>query len=225
MPDRLAHLWYELSAHATLVGMMLGFRLRVEGRQNMPPSGPVLVIANHQSFLDPMAIGSAVLPRPLGYLARKTLFNNRPFGALLRSYGVVPINQEGIGIEGIRSILEQLQAGRAVLVFPEGERCGDGKLHELKPGIALLMRRVQALILPVGIAGAFELWPRGRPLPKLAPICFPSQAGVAVSIGRPLSPERFSGRPREQVLEELSKELQVVIGQAERLRERGRWQP
>jgi 1-acyl-sn-glycerol-3-phosphate acyltransferase len=225
MSDRLADLWYQFSARCTFAGLTLAFRFRAEGREHVPRSGPVLVVANHQSFLDPVAVGSALLPRSVAFLARKGLFTNRLFGGLIRSYRAVPINQDGVGTEGIRAILEQLRAGRAVLVFPEGERTGDGRMHELKPGVALLLRRVQAPVLPVGIAGAYELWPRTRPVPSLAPLCFPTRAGVAVSIGRPLNPEGLAGRPRGQVLEELFKALQGAVARAERLRERSRWRP
>src|SRR5687767_272938 len=95
----------------------LGFSLRLQGQHNMPSSGPALVVANHQSFLDPLLVGLAAY-RPLVYLARKTLFRNRYFGAMIRHLNAVPIDQEGIGKEGIRTILEQLQLGKAVVVFP-----------------------------------------------------------------------------------------------------------
>src|SRR5260370_16104427 len=106
---------------ATMAVCTFGFGLRTAGMQRMPLSGPALLVANHQSYLDPPLVGLASR-RELVYLARKSLFRNRFFGAFIRAYNAVPIDQEGIGKDGIRTILEQLQLGRAVMVFPEGER-------------------------------------------------------------------------------------------------------
>ena len=83
-----------------------------------------------------------------------------PFLAGSRRLNCVPIDQEGIGIEGIRNIIARLEAGHPVLVFPEGERTHDGKMQPLKAGIALLFKRVRVPILPAGIVGAYQAWPR-----------------------------------------------------------------
>jgi 1-acyl-sn-glycerol-3-phosphate acyltransferase len=205
---------YLLSA----VGMPLGFSLRVEGGQSIPRRGPALLIANHQSFLDPILLGLCS-SRPLRYLARRTLFKNPFFAWLIRALRAVPIDQEGVGKEGIRTILDELQAGQAVVVFPEGERTGDGRLQPLRPGVHLLIRRTQAPIVPVGIAGAFDAWPRSRKGPRLAPLFLPAGKGtIAVVVGEPLAPERFAKLPREQALGELFVELQKLHARAERLR-------
>src|SRR6185369_12543889 len=120
--------------------------LRLRGTNNMPKTGPALVIANHQSYLDPLLVGLCAR-RPLVYLARKTLFKNPILAALIRSLNAVPIDQEGVGKEGIRVILEQLSLGKAVVVFPEGERSGTDEMLPLKPGILLLIKRTQAPIV------------------------------------------------------------------------------
>src|SRR5262249_55912329 len=118
---RGARAWWHFCHVLTSHAFTLGFSLRTEGGAHAPRSGPALVVANHQSFLDPVAVGLA-FPRPLIYLARKSLFRNPIFSWLIRSLNAVPIDQEGIGKEGIRTILAQLNLGKAVLVFPEGER-------------------------------------------------------------------------------------------------------
>lgn len=205
---------YVLQAHL----FSLGFSLRTEGRRHVPRSGPVLVVANHQSFLDPVPIGLAV-PRRLIYLARKTLFRNPLFSRLIRSLNAVPIDQEGVGKEGIRTILEQLKLGKAVLVFPEGERTLTGRMNPLKPGVHLLIKRAHAPIVPIGIAGAFDAWPRGRPYPIPAPLFWPPWKGtIAVSVGEALDPARFVNMSREQALEELFHAIDAVQQRAEKLR-------
>ena len=215
-----ARAWWKfchvLQSHA----FALGFSLRTEGGPYVPRSGPALVVANHQSFLDPVAIGLA-FPRPLIYLARKSLFRNPVFSWLIRSLNAVPIDQQGIGKEGIRTILEQLRLGKAVIVFPEGERTLTGRMNPLKPGVHLLIKRTQAPIIPVGIAGAYDAWPRQHMLPTPAPLFWPaSQGTIAVSVGRPLEARRFAQLPREQALIELHQEIDAVQRRAEKLRRR-----
>lgn len=210
--------WYALTYWATFFGLTLGFSLRIRGRNNVPLTGPVLLIANHQSFLDPVLIGLAS-PRQLVFLARKTLFRKRAFAWLIGSLNAVPIDQEGLGKEGLKTILAQLKAGRSVLVFPEGERTMDGAMNRLKPGIHLLIKRVQAPIVPVAIAGAHAAWARKRKLPIPAPLFLPAtERTLAVSVGPALDGKRYASMPREQVLEELYQELHREQENAEGLR-------
>lgn len=198
----------------------LGFGLRLQGQDNMPLEGPVLVVANHQSFLDPILIG-LVARRPLVYLARKTLFRNPYFGAMIRFFNAVPIDQEGIGKEGIRVILDQLALGKAVVVFPEGERTIGGKMIPLKPGIHLLIKRAQAPIVPIGIAGANHAWPPTQLLPMPAPLFLPGcAASLSVALGKPLDGRRYAEMPREQALRELFDKIQAEQIRAEKLRRR-----
>lgn len=218
MSSWLSYLWYELAYWTSFVFLFLGFSLRVRGGHNIPRAGPALLIANHQSFLDPPLIGLAS-PRHLRFLARKTLFRNRLFGWLIGSLNAVPIDQEGFAKEGLKTILRQLEAGEAVLVFPEGARTADGQLTELRPGIHLLIKRVKAPIVPIGIAGAHAAWPSCRPLPVFSPLFLPAtRRTLAVSVGRPLDGAHYAKLPREQVLAELFVELQREHENAEQLR-------
>jgi len=218
MPAWFDHLCYEGVRWYGFPSLTLGWSLRVEGQNNVPQTGPVLVVANHQSYFDPVLIGLAS-SRSFSFLARKSLFNNPLFGWYITRLGAVPVDQEGVGKEGIKTILRQLQEGKAVVVFPEGERAERGSLARLKPGIQLLIKRVGAPILPIGIAGAFDAWPRTQPLPIPAPIFLPAQKRrIAVSVGKPLDGERYAKMPREQVLDEMFLALQNVQEMAEKLR-------
>src|SRR5688500_5705536 len=97
---------YSNTANANL----LGFGARIERRHGFPEKGPVLVVANHQSFLEPPVVGLAT-GRRLVYLARKSLFKNAFLAGLIRSLDAVPIDQDGVGKEGIRTILNELGKG------------------------------------------------------------------------------------------------------------------
>lgn len=213
-----SYCFYEMVYFISMFSSVVGWSLRREGIGNVPRQGPVLFIANHQSYFDPLIVGLAVR-RHLQFVARKSLFRNPAFAFLIRLLNAVPIDQDGIGIEGLRITLQQLEAGKAVIVFPEGERTDDGRIHALQPGIQLLIRKTQAPIVPIGIAGAFDAWPRGQPLPMPAPIFLPAgNATIAVSVGKPLSAQRFLAMPRPQLLEELYWEIDVVYERAEQLR-------
>jgi 1-acyl-sn-glycerol-3-phosphate acyltransferase len=214
----LSYLWHEWWFWIAFAAMTLGFSFRMEGRRRIPRRGPLLIIANHQSFFDPIVL-SLASPRRLLFLARKTLFEPPWFGWLLHSLGGVPMDQEGVAKEGLKSILHHLQAGEAVVVFPEGTRTADGELSPLKPGVQLLIKRTQPLIVPMGIAGAFDAMPYWRKIPTLSPLFLPAgKSTIAVWVGQPLDSHRFVDMPREQLVVELTTMLRIVKEQAERLR-------
>ena len=224
MSPWLARRWYDAVFWSSFVGFTFGHSLRVIGRKNMPKSGPVLVIANHQSFFDPVLIGLASR-RYLSYLARATLFKNRYLKALIESLDAVPIDNKGLGKEGLQATLDVLDRGKSVLVFPEGERTNDGEMEPFKPGISLLVKRVKAPIVPIALAGAFHAWPRHRKLPGFAPLFLPpTGATIAISIGKPIDPASFAGLKRDEMIAKMYEAVAVEFEKAKRLKrqERGR---
>lgn len=224
MSDTVHWLAYEFTAQFLTFAMTLGWSLRVTGRRNLPVSGPALIIANHQSFLDPPTIGVAC-NRHIAYLARKTLFNNPAFGFLIKTLNAVPIDQEGMAKDGIKGILARLEAGLPVLVFPEGARSENGGMLPLAPGISLLIKRVRCPIVPVGIAGAFAAWNRYTPLPRLSPIFLPAtDRTIAVAIGEPRDADTVADLPRHEMIEVLRKDIAKMHGEAERIRRKPRHQ-
>jgi 1-acyl-sn-glycerol-3-phosphate acyltransferase len=195
----------------------LGFSYRRTGRVNMPAAGPVLVVANHQSMFDPTMIGVASR-RYLTFLARSTLFEQWPLGPMLTSLNAIPIDR-GFGKDGIQSVLKRLGEGQAVLMFPEGERTHSGEVQSLKPGVSLLIKRVKCPIVPVGVAGAFAAWNRFMKRPRLSPPFLPpGPSTMAVSIGKPIDPARYARMGRDELLEDLRREIAEQHAAAERLR-------
>src|SRR5438552_13130332 len=120
------HYWIGWWLARTLFGAY--FRTRVYHAERVPATGPVILAANHASFIDPPLVGACVT-RELNYLARESLFHYPPLGALLRSVNGVPVDREGNSPAGLKRILDRLRAGGAVLLFPEGTRSPDGHLH------------------------------------------------------------------------------------------------
>ena len=179
---RSSRVWYEvvrLAASAFLVAL---FGLRASGRRTIPREGGVLLVSNHLSHLDVFVVGIPT-PRQLNYVARSTLFIPL-LGPFIRSVGGFPIQREGMGASGVKETLRRVRKGGMVLLFPEGTRSRDGRLSEIKPGIAALAIRAKVPIVPAGLAGSFEAWPRSRPFPLPHPI--------RIAFGSPILPEEIA---------------------------------
>src|SRR5262249_50732892 len=140
-----ARLWYRLVQFSVATLLSATGGLRSSGRENIPATGGVLLVSNHLSHLDVFVLGILV-PRPLNYVARSTLF--RPIlGPLIRSVGGFPIQREGMGASGLKETLRRLRNDGIVVLFPEGTRSATGELGELKSGIAVLAVKAQVPIV------------------------------------------------------------------------------
>ena len=161
--------WMHVLAAATRAGLAGLTRVRIEGAiDEIPRDGPVIVAANHSSNLDPVVLGSTLMPRlgrRLQWLGKKELFAWPVVGWLARNGGVHAVDRAGADVEAFRLAQRILADGHALFVFPEGTRSRDGKLGEGRDGVAVLALRTGASIVPIGISGAYERWPRGQKLP------------------------------------------------------------
>ena len=155
-------------------------RITVEGGQDLPRSGPMIVVGNHTSNADPLFVQAWLqkfLGRPITFLAKEQLFVP-PLTPLLRWYGAIPVRAGGSDASAYRRGLEVLRAGGVLGVFPEGTRSPDGRLGQARQGVALLADRSGAPVLPVGISGLAAFLPRGARRPRF-------RTPVVVRIGRP----------------------------------------
>ena len=202
MSDRplASRLWYEfLRGGVSLVGP-LAYGLRYSGRQNIPPTGPALVVSNHQSHFDPPLVGAGC-PRRMNYLARDSLFGFAPFRWLIRSVDAIPIDRDGLGLGGIKESLRRMKRGEMVLIFPEGTRTRDGNVGKFRPGFTVLAARAKAWILPVAIEGAFAAWPRSQKMPGLGTI--------HVHYGKPMSPEEVVAWDEKPLVAEVERRVRA----------------
>ncbi len=170
----------------------LGYRAK--GYERLEKEQGALILANHQSFLDPLLVG---LPfrRPVSFLARENLFDVPVVGWVLRKTHVMPINQDAASTVSLRQTISKLQNGFLVGIFPEGTRTLTGELGEVKPGFAAIIRRAKRPIYPVGIAGAYQALPYGSKFLK------PTR--VRVVFGEPITVEdleQYSSRDQDAAL-------------------------
>jgi 1-acyl-sn-glycerol-3-phosphate acyltransferase len=182
--------------------MRLLFGLRGRGMEHVPSQGPVLLVANHASLLDPPLVGGAS-PRQLSFLAKAELFDIPLFGGLIRRLGARPLRREGPDAGALRTALRVLREGGALLVFPEGTRGQEGVLGPPKPGAGMLAVLGQAPVVPVYISGSGRAWPRGRKLPR------PTR--VTVTFGPPLAAAAGGGTRRKDDYEAVSRDMMAAI--------------
>jgi len=219
MSPWLGRRWYDGVFWFSSLTFTFGWSLRVVGREHIPKSGPVLLLANHQSYLDPVLVGVAS-KRYLTFLARKTLFRP-PLGAIIESLNAIPIDTANMGLDGLRAVQERLKKGESVLVFPEGTRTPDGMLQPVMPGVTMLIKKLDVPVVPVAIDGAYGAWPRRQKLPTPAPLFLPATPGtIAISIGPAVDSATLRDRPREQIVEALTVMMATQFARAQKLRRR-----
>jgi 1-acyl-sn-glycerol-3-phosphate acyltransferase len=197
-----AWFWYALLWCPCYAISQVWFRFRFSGKSHVPQEGPVLLVSNHQSNLDPVLVGVAC-PRQLKYLARQGLFVV-PFNLWIRSLGAVPIDRQRGALGGIRTTLDLLKKQNAVLVFPEGSRTADGKLGVLLPGFCLLARRSGATIVPVGIVGAYQALRRGTIFARPNPI--------RLAFGPPITKQQAATLTDEQLTALVTERIREAMG-------------
>jgi len=152
------------------------FDLKVYGTENVPQTGGVLLVSNHQSFLDPPLIG-VQLRRKASYLAKSGLFENPVFGWIIRNCNAFPVRQGEGDVGAVKETIRRLREGHMLTAFPEGGRSEDGELQPILNGAALVVRKAQVPIVPIAIEGSFKAWPKHRKIWQRSP--------VRVLIGKP----------------------------------------
>ncbi|MES2459690.1 MAG: lysophospholipid acyltransferase family protein [Armatimonadota bacterium] len=122
--------------------------LYVIGEDNVPPIGPVLLVSNHISYLDPVAIGDAS-PRRVVFMAKAELFKIKPLGFLLRGVDSFPIKRGAADRSAFKNTLAMIGEDRAVCIFPEGTRSRTGEIGEAEAGAGVFATRTGCPVVPV----------------------------------------------------------------------------
>lgn len=196
--DKFTPWIYRLFQRLLAIGLWHKCRLKVIGRELIPPTGGVIIASNHASFLDPPIMGVASWNRIIRFMARDTLFEHKLLGWLYHRFGVVPLDRTKGDVGAIKAAIRLLKEGHAIVLFPEGTRTTTGELQEAKGGIGFLIHKSGVPVVPAYIKGSYEAWPKGAK--KL--VSHP----VSVQFGRPIAPESLA------ILDERGKPDFVAIG-------------
>lgn len=172
---------YEVSKWLLRMFLRVWCRLRAEHAERVPGAGPVLLVANHASYLDPPLSG-VCLRRWVAFLARASLAKVPGLRWWMAKVGVTLIDREAPSKDALRAVADCLAAGQLVCIFPEGTRSPDGSVGPFRSGVEFLVRRTGALVVPCGIDGSGRAFPKGAWLPR--------PRRIVVRYGEPWLPEK-----------------------------------
>jgi len=178
--------------------------LEIRGAEHVPGSGPVLVVSNHQSVLDPPIIGGST-SRTLHFMAKAELFRIPGFGRLIRNLNAHPVRREGSDPKALKTAARLLEEGEALLAFPEGTRSRDGSFGEGKPGIGMLAVLTEVPVVPTYVTGTLHALPRGA--------WWPRRSKVRVIFGPALHFKPDPGAGRRERYREAAQEMMRAIAQ------------
>jgi 1-acyl-sn-glycerol-3-phosphate acyltransferase len=179
--------------------------LRIEGREQMPRRGGLIVIANHLSIADPIVLWYAS-PRHICFMGRADLFQLPLLGGFLRLARAIPVRQRSAHRAALMDAIATVQDGEALGIFPEGECSERGDLLPFLPGVLLILRQTRAPVLPVGILGTQRLIPYGKLFPR------PAFGALTVRFGSVISAEQVLALPSpDQQLEFLRSKVAELL--------------
>jgi 1-acyl-sn-glycerol-3-phosphate acyltransferase len=178
------------------------FDLKIYGEENLPKTGGALLLANHQSYLDPVVI-AVKLTRPVTYMAKTELFESHPlFKWFITNLHAFPVRRGESDVSAIKKAIAKLHEGHILNMYPEGTRSLDGELGRILPGVVVVVRRAQVPVIPVAIDGSFKAWPKGAKRIDSRP--------VRVMYGKPL---QIEGLKSDEILELIDRSLRDMLKQ------------
>lgn len=188
-------------------GVMRLLRATVTGREHVPGHGGVLLAANHRSFLDHFLLGGAC-PRPMRFLGKQELTKGAS-GRMNLLMGMVPVNRGTADVDALEIVATLLRHGQVVGIFPEGTRSATGELFRFRSGMARIAASAGCPIVPVGMIGTAEVWPRGEG-PRLRPV---APGTLHVRFGEVVGPPEADPRSRRQVTARVHAAVAALCGQ------------
>jgi 1-acyl-sn-glycerol-3-phosphate acyltransferase len=171
------------------------FKLHVEGRENVPKEGAIIVAPNHKSDWDPPLIGVAFNTRVIHYMAKAELFKNPVAGWVLRLFGTFPVHRGRVDQGAVKRALQELRKGEPLGIFPEGTRIRRDGLGRFHSGMASIAMISGAPIVPVAVLGSRDMPHKTGPL--------------AVLIGKPIPVEKK--RPDNESIKKINEQVREAI--------------
>ncbi|WP_319592805.1 lysophospholipid acyltransferase family protein [Salicibibacter halophilus] len=160
---------YRIGKLVCRIVLSLVFFAKIEGKENIPAQGPVIICSNHKSNLDPPLLGSYIR-RPLRFMAKEELFSSKWFGPLLVRLRAFPVKRGGSDRGALRKGISVLENGEMLLLFPEGNRSKTGEIKEGLAGAGFFALKSEATVIPAYVRGTYKPFRRvvlryGPPVP------------------------------------------------------------
>jgi len=166
---------------------------KITGQANFPEYGPVILVANHQSELDPFLAGSSV-QRKVCWLSKAENFDIPIFKSFIKPFGTVPLRRGESDQAALKKLQAILENGGCVGMFPEGTRSPDGKLGAFHKGAARMCLELGVPYVPVAIVGAHQVMPKGKKPWEAKP-----GIKVEIHVGKAVYPEPGEGATSENI--------------------------
>lgn len=173
---------YNVACHLIFPLSRWLFKIEFFGQNHIPKKTGILIMSNHLSYLDPLFLGVGV-GRELSFMARKSLFKNRFFGALIRRVNAFPVERGKADRKALRKALSVVKAGKALVVFPEGTRGINNKLRKPQQGAGFIAYWSKCPVIPTYLKGPDIILPRNAKKIKLAK--------VIVAFAKPIDMDKF----------------------------------
>jgi len=173
-------MFYKFVCAILKVFCAIAFDLKLEGGENIPEEGALILAPNHRSYYDPIMAG-IICKRPIRFMAKSELFENKLFGALITKLGAFPLQRGRGDVAAVKAAFSILKEGNVLLMFPQGKRIKDGTRGKLKTGVAVIAHKMQVPVVPVCISGEFKF-----------------RHKVTVSCGKPIYFEEYYGQKLDE---------------------------
>ena len=164
--------------------------VRAKHKDRLPKTGGVLILANHLSDLDPIAVAVAC-PRPIHFMAKSDLFSMKVVGTMLRWFRAFPVKRGEPDRASLKHAIELLKLGEVVCIFPEGQLSESGKLQPLKPGISLIIRNAGVQVICLGFSKTNHVMPYGQFVLRMTFQTIPMNWGMPRSFDKSSTPEEI----------------------------------
>ncbi len=187
---------YWIIRNFILVIFYLIFRVKIEGLENVPKEGAVIVCSNHMSYLDPVLVGITI-NRQIHYMAKKELFDSKVLGWFLRHLAVFPVNRGTADMESFKTAIKLLKSGEVMGIFAQGTRVKDIDAKAAKAGVAMFALKTGSCVVPVGISGVYS------PIRR-----------ITIKYGKPISLDEYAGvKIKPDLLHEITEGIMEKVSE------------
>lgn len=187
-------MFYYLAIFGLKIYLNILFKIKINGKENIPKSGGVIFCSNHSSNFDPVIVCTSV-NRKIHYFAKKELFCTKFKDYWMRQLCAFPVDREGTDINALKFSINLLKQGGALGIFAQGTRVKGNEKVEAKNGVSLFALKSGAVVVPIGITSKYEK--RGK---------------VIVNIGKPISFEKYKNeKPKSDILDAMTDEIMTEV--------------